>query len=94
MMTSDDDPGSDPHPETAQKLSGLGEDGLIETIKKAAEKADPRVLKGIGDDAAVVKGSALKAMQGDEGEDAEQSILALVKALDEYVAYAFKAIEK
>lgn len=37
-----------------------------------------------GDDIPIVRGSALKALEGDTGEIGEQAILNLVKAMDEY----------
>ncbi len=40
------------------KLSDLGEFGLIETIRKSAGRPSPRVMIGIGDDAAVLKVAA------------------------------------
>jgi elongation factor Tu len=38
-----------------------------------------------GDDIPIVKGSALKALEGDTGELGEQSIMKLVEALDTYI---------
>jgi elongation factor Tu len=38
-----------------------------------------------GDDIPIVRGSALKAMQGDESEEAGGSILKLVEAIDSYI---------
>jgi elongation factor Tu len=38
-----------------------------------------------GDDVPVVKGSALKALEGDTGPIGEQAILELMKAVDEYI---------
>ena len=47
-----------------------------------------------GDDAPVIPGSALKAMQGDESDIAEGSIMNLVSALDEYVPMPERDIDK
>jgi len=52
-MSSEDDPVSNP-PEPVPDLAGLGEAGLIKLVQKAAERPAPRVITGIGDDAAVV----------------------------------------
>ena len=47
-----------------------------------------------GDDAPVIMGSALKAMQGVDDEQGDQSILRLVEALDEYVPMPERDIDK
>jgi elongation factor Tu len=47
-----------------------------------------------GDTAPVIRGSAQKAMQGDESPEGEGSILALMKALDEYVPIPQREIDK
>jgi len=47
-----------------------------------------------GEDAPIIQGSALKAMQGEESEQADQSILRLVKALDDYVPIPEREIDK
>jgi len=47
-----------------------------------------------GDTAPVVRGSALKAMQGDESEQGEGSILALMEALDEHVPMPERETDK
>lgn len=52
MMESDDS-GTSTDPDLPPDLSRLGEFGLIRRIRRAAQSTDPRVLKGIGDDAAV-----------------------------------------
>jgi len=54
MMASEDDPGAGPQPDRPQSLADLGEDALIRWIREGARSADPRIIKGIGDDAAVV----------------------------------------
>jgi len=48
-----DDPGNRPRPSSGD-LSCRGEDGLIQKLREAARSADPQVIKGIGDDAAVI----------------------------------------
>ena len=47
-----------------------------------------------GDDIPIVKGSALKALEGDKGELGEQAILALMDAVDAYIPEPERAIDK
>jgi elongation factor Tu len=47
-----------------------------------------------GDDIPIVKGSALKALEGDAGELGEGSILALAAALDSYIPTPERAVDK
>ena len=47
-----------------------------------------------GDEIPVVRGSALKAMEGDPGELGEQSIEKLLKAVDEYIPEPERPIDK
>jgi elongation factor Tu len=47
-----------------------------------------------GDDIPVIMGSALKALEGDEGELGEQAVLKLVDALDSYIPQPERDIEK
>jgi elongation factor Tu len=47
-----------------------------------------------GDDIPIVKGSALKAMEGDKGELGEGAILKLADALDSYIPTPERAIDK
>jgi elongation factor Tu len=47
-----------------------------------------------GDDVPFVKGSALKALEGDESEIGEPSILKLVAAMDEYFVVPTRVIDK
>ena len=51
-MQKEDDPEPGGRPPPAE-LSALGEDGLIRRIREAAGQAGDRVIRGIGDDAAV-----------------------------------------
>jgi len=46
-----------------------------------------------GDDIPIVKGSALKAMEGDKGELGEQAIMKLADALDSYIPTPERAID-
>ena len=45
-----------------------------------------------GDDIPVVRGSALKAMEGDEGQ--EQQVMALLEAVDSYIAVPERDVDK
>jgi elongation factor Tu len=47
-----------------------------------------------GDDIPIVKGSALKGLEGDPGELGEQSILKLMEAVDSYIPQPERAIDK
>ena len=47
-----------------------------------------------GDDTPIVKGSALKALEGDKSEIGAPAILELLKALDEYIPEPERAIDK
>jgi len=47
-----------------------------------------------GEDLPIVKGSALKAMEGDTGELGEQAIMKLVDALDSYIPLPVRQIDK
>jgi len=47
-----------------------------------------------GDDVPVVIGSALKALEGDEGEYGEQAILELMEAVDSYVPEPERAVDR
>ncbi len=47
-----------------------------------------------GDDIPIIKGSALKALEGDKGELGEGAILALADALDSYIPTPERAIDK
>src|SRR5512134_1514478 len=47
-----------------------------------------------GDDIPIVKGSALKALEGDKGELGEQAIMKLAEALDTYIPTPERAIDQ
>src|SRR4026209_3026776 len=47
-----------------------------------------------GDKIPIIKGSALKALEGDAGELGEQAIMALMKAVDEYIPTPERPIDK
>ena len=46
-----------------------------------------------GDDVPIVKGSALKALEGDEGELGKQAIMKLAEALDTYIPTPERAVD-
>jgi len=47
-----------------------------------------------GDDTPIIQGSALKALEGDEGPLGKEAILELAKALDDYIPEPAREIEK
>ncbi|WP_291993929.1 elongation factor Tu [Candidatus Accumulibacter sp. ACC003] len=47
-----------------------------------------------GDDVPIIPGSALKALEGDTGEQGEGSVMALADALDNYIPTPERAIDK
>ncbi|RNC69370.1 MAG: elongation factor Tu [Desulfuromonadales bacterium] len=47
-----------------------------------------------GDDIPIIKGSALKALEGDKGELGEQAIFQLMEAVDSYIPEPERAIDK
>jgi elongation factor Tu len=47
-----------------------------------------------GDEIPIVRGSALKALDGDEGEQGEQSILRLMEAVDDYIPEPKRDVER
>jgi elongation factor Tu len=47
-----------------------------------------------GDDVPVVVGSALRALEGDEGEYGEEAIMRLMEAVDEYVPEPERAVDR
>ena len=47
-----------------------------------------------GDDIPIIKGSALKALEGDKGELGEQAINKLIEAVDSYIPEPVRAIDK
>jgi len=46
-----------------------------------------------GDDTPIIRGSALKALEGEEGEQAKDSVIALAEALDSYIPEPERAID-
>ncbi len=53
-----------------------------------------KAYKFPGDDIPMIKGSALKTLEGDKGELGEQSILKLLDALDSYIPEPPRALDK
>ncbi len=86
----------------------LGVPYIVVYLNKADMVDDPELLELVemevrellteyefpGDDIPVVTGSALKALDGDEGEMGEQSILALMEAVDSYVPEPEREVDK
>jgi len=81
---------------------------IVVFLNKADAVDDPELLELVemevrellseydfpGDDVPVVVGSALRALEGDEGELGEQSIMALMEAVDTYVPEPERAIDR
>jgi elongation factor Tu len=47
-----------------------------------------------GDEIPIIRGSAVKALEGDKGEMGEQAILKLMKAVDEYIPTPVRVVDK
>jgi elongation factor Tu len=47
-----------------------------------------------GDEIPIIRGSALKALEGDKGELGEQAIMKLVEAVDSYIPQPVRALDK
>jgi elongation factor Tu len=47
-----------------------------------------------GDDIPIIRGSALKALEGDKGELGEQAIMKLMEAVDSYIPQPVRALDK
>jgi elongation factor Tu len=47
-----------------------------------------------GDDIPIIRGSALKALEGDKGELGEQAIMKLIEAVDNYIPQPVRALDK
>jgi elongation factor Tu len=74
------------------KADLVDDDELIELVEmEIRELLDKYEFPG--DDTPIIKGSALKALEGDESEMGTQSILALAKVLDEYIPEPERAID-
>jgi len=77
----------------------VGVPAIVVYLNKVDQVDDPELLELVelevrellsaydfpGDDIPIVPGSALKALEGDQGESAKGSILALMKAVDDYI---------
>jgi len=75
------------------KCDQLDDEELLELVEmEVRELLDEYEFPG--DDIPVVKGSALKALEGDKGEIGEPSILELMQAVDDYIPTPQRALEK
>ncbi len=86
----------------------VGVPSIVVFLNKADMVDDPELLELVemevrellseydfpGDEVPVVVGSALKALEGDEGELGEQAILELMRAVDEYIPSPERDIDK
>jgi elongation factor Tu len=74
------------------KADQVDDEELIELVEmEVRELLD--IYEFPGDDTPIIKGSALKALEGDESEIGTQSIVELAKALDEYIPEPERAID-
>ena len=74
------------------KADMVDDEELIELVEmEVRELLD--IYEFPGDDTPIIKGSALKALEGDESEIGTQSIVELAKALDEYIPEPERAID-
>ncbi|MDN5862419.1 MAG: elongation factor Tu [Salinisphaera sp.] len=74
------------------KADMVDDEELLELVEmEVRELLD--VYEFPGDDTPVIIGSALKALEGDDGEHGEQSIAKLVKAMDEYIPEPERAVD-
>jgi len=82
--------------------------GIVVYLNKVDQVDDPELLDLVeletrellseydfpGDDCPVIRGSALKSVEGDESEIGTQSIDELVKAIDEYIALPERPVDQ
>ena len=74
------------------KADMVDDDELIELVEmEIRELLDTYEFPG--DDTPIIKGSALKALEGDDSEIGTQSVMELAKALDEYIPEPERAID-
>ena len=75
------------------KVDMVEDEELLELVEMEVREL-LSVYEFPGDDIPVVRGSALKALEGDESEIAKGSILALMKACDEYIPEPIRDTDK
>ena len=75
------------------KCDMVDDDELLELVEMEVRELLSK-YEFPGDDIPIVKGSALKAMEGDVGELGEKAILRLAEALDSYIPTPQRAVEK
>ncbi len=74
------------------KADMVDDEELIELVEmEVRELLD--IYEFPGDDTPIIKGSALKALEGDDSEIGTQSIVALAKVLDEYIPEPERTID-
>src|SRR5574338_29857 len=66
------------------KVDMLDDEELLELVEPEVREL-LSTYEGPGDEIPVIRGSALKAVEGDKGELGEEAILKLVAALDSYI---------
>jgi elongation factor Tu len=75
------------------KVDQLDDEELLELVEmEVRELLDEYEFPG--DDIPVIQGSALKAMEGDDGPIGRQSIFALMKAVDDYIPTPERDVDK
>ena len=75
------------------KCDMVDDDELLELVEMEVRELLSK-YEFPGDDIPIVKGSALKAMEGDTGEMGEGSVLALADALDSYIPTPERVVDK
>ena len=75
------------------KCDMVDDDELLELVEMEVRELLSK-YEFPGDDTPIVKGSALKAMEGDTGELGEGSVLALADALDSYIPTPERVVDK
>ena len=86
----------------------VGVPHIVVYLNKADQVDDPELLELVemeirdllnqyefpGDDTPIIVGSALKALEGDKGEQGEESIVKLVETMDEFFPEPVRALDK
>ena len=86
----------------------VGVPAIVVFLNKTDQVDDPELLELVelevrellssydfpGDDIPIVKGSALKALEGDTGEAGTEAVMALMAAVDAYIPQPTRAVDK